>query len=164
MSQLEIADRLRLTQPSYSNLEGGRSRLTVDRAKKLAKILGCHLWELSDDFLNEPVIHTKGRTRAKARYSLQEFIPDEAKKGRASSPEAERVMDAVAALDPVLRITREHAERNKIRRNPEIVMAVYAATGRHIQDYELDHDETASEDYIRGVVAAKFEQFMKKKR
>ena len=40
MSQAELAERVQITQPSYSNIEMGKRNPSVDAAKKIANVLG----------------------------------------------------------------------------------------------------------------------------
>ena len=40
LSQKDIADTVKITQPTYSNIEKGKRRPSVDVAKKIAEVLG----------------------------------------------------------------------------------------------------------------------------
>lgn len=147
LSQTEVASQLGITQPGYSNLEAGKSRLTADRARKLATILQCRIWELSDDFLEQPQPNA-----AEAQFrEPQDAPPSKAKKADADP----------AAHDPILRIIRDYASGLKSKPSADMLMVVYAAVNRHLADYERRYHAAASEDYIRGVVAVKFEHFIR---
>lgn len=150
LSQTEVAGKLGITQPGYSNLESGKSRLTVDRARKLTKILQCRLWELADDFLDEPALNP-------APPQFRERRAASAGKPAKPPPDADPAMH-----DPVLRIVREYAAGLKRKLPADTLMIVYAAVSKLAAAYESAHHATAPEDYIRGVVAAKFESFARR--
>lgn len=46
LSQQYVAEYLGITQQSYSLIENGHRRLSLDKAKKLAEIFGCTIDEL----------------------------------------------------------------------------------------------------------------------
>ena len=158
LSQAHVADRLGVTQPAYSNLEAGKSRLTVDRARTLARILNCQLWELADELRAESYARHDGKGTAK---HFREPAAATGGKGRSRSSAQQLIAD-VALHDPVVRIVRDYAARMKAAAQPDLLMVIYAAVNKHIGDYEARHHQAASDDYIRGVVAAKFEQFTRR--
>ena len=49
MSQLEISERVNITQPSYSNIEAGRRNPSIEAAKKIADVLGFPWTRFFDD-------------------------------------------------------------------------------------------------------------------
>lgn len=163
LSQATVAGKLGVTQPSYSNLEAGKSRLTVDRAKKLTQILGCQIWELSDDFLAEPLATGRGRTDN--GYSMRQF--HESSRGRADTggvdPQSGKMIAAVAAMDSVLRIVMEQTGKSGTKFSPDVRLLVYAAVSKHVADFEQRQNKAASDEYIRGVVAANLEHFIRRK-
>lgn len=162
LSQMVVAGKLGLTQPSYSNLEAGKSRLTVDRAKKLARILSCQMWELSDDFLTEPL--TQGRGRAGSNPGTRHFQESSRVESASTGPQrhTDKMIAEVAAMDPVLRIVMEQSGKAKSKFPSDVLLLVYAAVSRHVSDFEQHQNMAASDDYMRGVVAAKLEQFTRR--
>lgn len=45
-TQEYMAEKLQISQNTYSNLEAGKSKLTIERAKEIADILEVPFWEL----------------------------------------------------------------------------------------------------------------------
>lgn len=162
LSQSVVAGKLGLTQPSYSNLESGKSRLTVDRAKKLTQIMGCQMWELSDDFLAEPLVSGRGRgeNNAGARQ-FQEPMRSEGDPD-VGGVQTGKMIATAAAFDPVLRIMMEQTGKSRNQYTSDLHLLVYAAASKHINDFEHQQNKVASDDYIRGVVAAKLDQFRRR--
>lgn len=48
VTQSDLADALDVTEVTISRYETGFSKLPVEKAKKIAVILGCNWWELYD--------------------------------------------------------------------------------------------------------------------
>ena len=49
MSQLEISERVNITQPSYSNIEAGRRNPSIEAAKRIAEVLDFPWTRFYDD-------------------------------------------------------------------------------------------------------------------
>lgn len=60
LSQAEVADRLFMSQSTYSRIENHQTALRVDQAKAIAAVLGCNLSDLLPDHVlisNSPRSH-----------------------------------------------------------------------------------------------------------
>ncbi len=105
LSQEDMAEKLNITQSTYSRIESDDQKLTVDMLKNIAEVLGISISDITN---NEPIIIQNNASNHGAQGKIENFYADQ----------KEVYEKLIAAKDEeIKRLTKQNEELIKLLGN-----------------------------------------------
>ena len=74
ISQTNMANAIGVSKTNLSNMEAGRTAITIQNLFKIQKVLGCKMSDFFVDFDGEEVIEVKGSENGKSSIELEDAL------------------------------------------------------------------------------------------
>ena len=74
ISQTNMANAIGVSQTNLSNMESGRTAITIQNLFKIQKVLGCKMSDFFVDFDGEAVMEVKGSESGKSSIELEDAL------------------------------------------------------------------------------------------
>ena len=74
VSQTKMAEEIGVSQTNLSNMEAGRTAITIQNLFKIQKVLGCKMSDFFVDFDGEAVMEVKGSESGKSSIELEDAL------------------------------------------------------------------------------------------